>query len=55
MYTKMLMQSCRMWDMFLTNKMSLSAAKRTVGAEKATISLGLVVEAFILVLKASFL
>lgn len=52
------MQSCPMWDMFLTNKTSISAVQRTVGAEKATISLGLVVEAFIafiLMLKASFL
>ena len=41
--------------MFLTNEESISAVQCTASAEKASISLGLVVEAFILVLKVSFL
>lgn len=52
-YTQMLMQRCPICYMLLTN--GNSVVQYAAGTKKAAVSLGLVVEAFILVLKISFL
>lgn len=52
-YTEVLMRRCPVCYMFLTNEDG--AVRYAAGAEEAAVSLGLVVEAFILVLKVPFL